>query len=405
MFENEESKKERGICMKNVQGFMNNFKAKRMWKACIGVGLIATMAFGFAGCGSNSSSTQSGDGAKVALLTAASGGAAAYGESIKNGAQLAVNEINKDSNNVKINLQIEDTKGDKNEAINAMNKVIHKDNVVAVMGPMLSGEMFAAGPIANKNKTVAFGTTTTAEGITDIGEYIFRNSIPESVAVAEAIKQSHAKLSFKTAAIMYSNNNDQMVSVNKTAEKTLKELGVTIVDTETFADKDTDFSAQLTKIKQANPDVIVVASLYQEGILIVKKMREMGMNQKVIGSNGFNTPAFIKGAGDASNGVIVGTPWFPNKDSQKVRDFRAAYKATYGTEPDQFAAQAYDAIYTIEKALKDSGSTTDREKFKDAMKNLKDFEGVTGKFVFDEHRDPKMETQVLEIKNGQYDML
>ena len=204
---------------------------------------------------------------------------------------------------------------------------------------------------------------------------------------------------------MYSNNNDQMVSVNKTAEKTLKELGVTIVDTETFADKDTDFSAQLTKIKQANPDVIVVASLYQEGILIVKKMREMGMNQKVIGSNGFNTPAFIKGAGDASNGVIVGTPWFPNKDSQKVRDFRAAYKATYGTEPDQFAAQAYDAIYTIEKALKDSGSTTDREKFKDAMKNLKDFEGVTGKFVFDEHRDPKMETQVLEIKNGQYDML
>ena len=113
---------------------------------------------------------------------------------------------------------------------------------------------------------------------------------------------------------MYSNNNDQMVSVNNTARKALEAEGVQIVDTETFADKDTDFSAQLTKIQQANPDVIVVASLYQEGALIMKKMREMGMKQPVIGSNGFNSPEFIKIAGAAADGVIVGTPWFPNKD-------------------------------------------------------------------------------------------
>ena len=117
-----------------------------------------------------------------------------------------------------------------------------------------------------------------------------------------------------------------MVSVNNTARKALEAEGVQIVDTETFADKDTDFSAQLTKIQQAKPDVIVVASLYQEGALIMKKMREMGMNQPVIGSNGFNSPEFIKIAGAAADGVIVGTPWFPNKDDQKVKDFRKAYK-------------------------------------------------------------------------------
>ena len=204
---------------------------------------------------------------------------------------------------------------------------------------------------------------------------------------------------------MYSNNNDQMVSVNKTAEKALKEAGVQMIDTETFADKDTDFSAQVTKIQQLKPDVIVVASLYQEGALIMKKMREMGMNQPVIGSNGFNSPEFIKIAGSAADGVIVGTPWFPNKDDQKVRDFRKAYAAKYGKEPDQFAAQAYDAVYMYESALKKSGSTTDREKFREALKNIADFVGVTGQFKFNEKGDPNMEVQVLQIRNGQFDAL
>lgn len=381
---------------------------RSMLKRLVVASLAAVVAISVAGCGGSSDkggATDGKDGAKIALLTATSGGGASYGQSIKEGAELAVEQINKEANSVKINLQVEDTKGEKNEAINTMNKVIHKDNVIAVMGPMLSGEMMAAGPIANQSKVVTLGTSTTAEGITDIGPYIFRNAVPESIAVPAAIKKAHEVLGFKTAAVLYSNNNDQMVSVNKTAQATLKELGVNIVATETFADKDTDFSAQLTKIQQANPDIIVVASLYQEGALIMKKMREMGMNQKVIGSNGFNSPAFIKNAGNAANGTIVGTPWFPNKDNQKVKDFRAAYKAKYNREPDQFAAQAYDGIYLMEEALKKAGSSTDREKFKTALEAIKDFIGVTGKFAFTAKHDPSMEVQVLEIVNGQYEAL
>ena len=378
---------------------------KSMFKRALALGATAILAAAIAGCGGNSSSTSNANEAKVALLTTTSGAAAAYGESIKNGAELAVAQVNADANNVKINLLVEDTKGDKNEAINAMNKVISKDKVVAVIGPMLSGEMMAAGPIANKNKVVALGTSTTAEGITDIGEYIFRNAVPESLAVDAAIRQAHKVLGYKTAAIMYSNNNDQMVSVNNTAKKALESEGVQIVATETFADKDTDFSAQLTKIQQAKPDIIIVASLYQEGALIMKKMRELGMNQPVVGSNGFNSPAFIKNAGAAADGAIVGTPWFPNKDDQKVRDFRKAYVEKYGHEPDQFAAQAYDAVFLYEAALKTAGSTTDREKFRNALKGITDFVGVTGKFQFNEKRDPSMEVQVLQIKNGQFDAL
>lgn len=396
------------ICFReSVFAGVDTMKKSNMKKLAM-VSMAAIVAAMVAGCGGGAdkgAAKSGGTNAKIALITATTGGAAAYGEAIKNGAELAVEQINKKANenkNIGIDLVVEDTKGDKNEAINAMNKVIHKDNVLAVMGPMLSGEMFAAGPVANRSKIVALGTSTTAEGITDIGPYIFRNAIPESIAVEDAIIKAHEVLGFKTAAIMYSNNNDQMVSVNKTAEAALKKLGVQVVDTETFADKDTDYSAQLTKVQQAKPDVIIVASLYQEGILIMKKMREMGMNQKVVGSNGFNSPAFIQGAGAAADGAIVGTPWFPNKEEQNVKDFRQAYKSKYGKEPDQFAAQAYDGIYLMYEAIVKSGSTTDREKFKTALQALEGFVGVTGKIAFDAARNPKSEVQVLEVKNGEY---
>lgn len=363
------------------------------------------LAFTVAGCGSSDKkdSAVSGGSAKVALLTATSGSAAAYGQSIKEGSELAAEEINADKNTkIKLQLSIEDTKGTKNDAINTMNKVIHKDNVVAVSGPMLSGEMFAAGPIAQQAGVPILGTSTTAEGITDIGNFIFRNAVPESISIPFATKKAHDLLGFKTAAIMYSNNNDMEVSVFNTYKKTLEDLGVTVVGVETFADKDTDFSAQLTKIQALHPDVIAIASLYQEGSLIVKKAHELGMVQPILGNNGFNSPQFLKLAGNDANGVIVGSPWFPEKTDDKVQNFRKAYKAKYNHEPDQFAAQAYDGIYLLHDAIEKAGSATDRKKVRDALTGIKDMVGVTGKFSFDENRNPKMEINVLKIENGKF---
>ena len=201
---------------------------------------------------------------------------------------------------------------------------------------------------------------------------------------------------------MYSNNNDQMVGENAIYQEEFKKAGIEVVDTETFADKDTDFSAQLTKIQAANPDIIAVAGLYQEGALIAKKAREMGMNQPIIGNNGFNSPEYIKQAGAAADGTMVATPWNPERQSEKTQNFRKAFVAKYGHEPDQFAAQAYDAMYIIHEALEKSGTTSDRKKFRDTLAQIKDFEGVTGKFAFDENRDPDMDLSVLMIKDGKW---
>ena len=175
-----------------------------------------------------------------------------------------------------------------------------------------------------------------------------------------------------------------------------------MVASDTFAETYTDCDAQITKIPAANPDVIAVAGLYQEGALIAKKAREMGMNQPIIGNNGFNSPAYIEQAGAAAEGTLVATPWNAERKTEKAQHFRQAFKDKYGHEPDQFSAQAYDAIYVMHEAAEKSGSTTDRKKFRDALAQIKDFEGATGKFQFDENRDPKMDLDVLQVKDGKW---
>ncbi len=376
---------------------------KLLTKKMITASLAIVMMFTAAGCGGGEKKKDAAGAntAKIGLITATTGGAAAYGLAIKEGVELAVEEINAKSK-TKIELIVTDEKGVKNEAINAMNKVVHKDNVVAVCGPMLSGTMFAAGPIAQQAGVPTLGTSTTAEGITDIGNFIFRNAVPESIAIPAAVEKAHKVLGFKKVAIMYSNNNDMQVSVFNTYKDVFAKLGVEVVAIETFADKDTDFSAQLTKIQQLNPDVLAVAALYQEGSLIMKKARDMGMNMPVIGNNGFNSPEYMKLAGKAADGSIVGSPWFPEKQDEKVQNFRKAFKAKYNHEPDQFAAQAYDGMYLLHAAIEKAATVTDRKKVREALAGIKDFVGVTGKFAFDEKRNPKMDINVLMVKDGKF---
>lgn len=377
--------------MKNV--------AKKVMAGLVAAAFMAVAA----GCGGSQQSggTQAGSTAKIGVVTILSGGGAAYGEAIKQGLELARDEINS-KGKTKIELVIEDSKGEKNEAINAANKLIHKDNVVGIIGPTLSGDMFAIGPIANQSGVPIMGTSTTAEGITEIGEYVFRNALPESLAIPQAVKKAQQKLGLKKVAIMYSNNNDWAVSSFKTFEQAVKNNGIEILTIETFADKDTDFSAQLTKIATLKPDAIMVSGLYQEAGLILKKAREMGITVPFVGNNGFNSPQLVKIAGASAEGAIVASPWFPSKDDEKVKKFVTAYKAKYGKEPDQFAAQAYDALYIMADALEKSGSTTDRAKLKNSLKIVKDFQGVTGKFAFDEKRNPAMEVTVLVVKDGNF---
>ena len=247
---------------------------------------------------------------KIGVAAALTGGAAQYGVAIRNGFQLAADEINAKGgvNGNKIQLVVEDEQGKKEEGINVFKKLIFQDKVLMVFGPTLSNSMFAAGPVANGAKTVVFGTSVTANGITDIGPYVFRNSVMESdvlpVTVATATK--HYKL--KQVAVIYGNDDAFTKSGYDVFKKVLEEQKLPVTTTETYVKGDVDFKAQLTKIKASNPDAVICSCLAEEAANIMLQARGLGIKVPFIGGNGFNSPKLFEISKLAGEGTFVGSP-------------------------------------------------------------------------------------------------
>ncbi|MEH7374473.1 ABC transporter substrate-binding protein [Neobacillus drentensis] len=338
--------------------------------------------------------------AKIGVISYLSGPGAAYGEAITNGFKLAQKEIN-DKGEVNIELVTEDSAGKQEQALTAAQKLMSDDDIVALLGPTLSTEMNVVGPEADLNGIPIMGTSTTAVGIPQIGDYVFRNSLPESLAIPASIKKAVDKFDVKKVAILYGNDDVFTKSGFDTMKKQAEKMGLEVLTIETFQKGQSDYNAQLTKIKGLNPDLILCSALYNEGAVIMDQARKMGIEVPFVGGNGFNSPQVIEIAGKASDGLIVATPWFAEKDDPKVQDFVKKYEAAYSKKPDQFAAQAYDALYIMAEALKNAGEA-DRDKLRDALAKIKNLDGVLGKFSFDKDGDVVMDPTVLIIKDGKF---
>lgn len=365
--------------------------------------MAAIMMAGFSGCGGKTGGAVSSgakNAAKIGFTAALTGGAAAYGKSEEEGVRLAVEEINK-KGDFPIDLLVEDTKAVPADSMNATKKLI-QEKVSMIIGPMTSNEAKAAGPIIQNAKVPSLEISVTAENITDIGDCIFRNSVPESKNIPQTVKKTHKILGYKTAAILYAHDNEQHVTAQKYFQKTMEEEGVQVIDVETFGSKDSEYSAQLTNIQHKAPDVIVVCSYYQEGSRILKKMREMGMDQPVLGDNGFVSPELGKMAGAAADNVYVSSMWSADRKDEKVQKFVENYTKAYGRAPDQFAASAYDGVYMAMDAMQRAGTTTDHKKIRDALAQMKDFKGVCGTFSFDEKRDPVVDLILMKMQDGKF---
>ena len=324
---------------------------------------------------------------RIGVAEALSGGAAQYGQSIRNGFQLAADEINAAGgiNGNKIQLIIEDEQGKKEEAINAFKKLIFQDKVLMTFGPTLSNSAQAADPIAQAAKTVAFGTSNTADGITSIGDFVFRNSVTEADVLPVTIKTAVKKTGIKKVAVLYGNDDVFTKSGYDNFKKALEDLKIPVTTTETFAKGDVDFKAQLTKIKATNPDAIVLSALIAEGAPIMVQARQLGINVPVIGGNGMNTVKVFDLAKGASENLWIGSPWSIENRSKENNSFIVAYTQKFKSAPDQFAAQSYDALNIAAAALKKVKLTgdlaRDRAAVRDALPDVK-WTGATGDFKF-----------------------
>lgn len=324
---------------------------------------------------------------KLGAAEALSGGAAQYGTAIRNGFTLALDEINAAGgvNGNKLVLVVEDEQGKKEEVSNVFRKLIFQDQVLMVFGPTLSSSAQTGDPLAQGSKTVVFGTSNTADGITSIGDYVFRNSVTEADVLPETIKVAVKKTGVKKVAVLYGNDDIFTKSGYDNFRKALDDLKIPVTTTETFARGDVDFKAQLTKIKATNPDALVLSALLAEGAPIMVQARQLGLNVPVIGGNGMNSTKVFELAKGASDGLYVGSPWSASNETPENTRFIKAYAAKFGTDPDQFAAQAYDAMYIVADALKKTKLTgnlaADRAALHEALPGVKHV-GATGAFAF-----------------------
>jgi len=326
----------------------------------------------------------------VGAIFTISGAASVYGGSQQAAVQLAVDQINDwgflgDGNS--INILFEDSASENEQAIAAMTKLVDEDQVVAVIGPTLSREAFSADPVAQDAGVVVLGVSNTANGITDMGDFVFRNSLPEASVIPGTVADSVSELGITSAGLLYGNDDDFTVSGYEVMLSALSDAGVSIVGEETFAAGDTDFNAQLTNLIGANPDAIFVSALAAEATPIIQQARSLGYTGPIVGGNGFNSPAVLSQTGEDSNGLIVGAAWNGSSTNPLSTAFVEAFSEATGNPPDQFAAQAYTGAWLIASAIRCADST-DRAAIRDSLASLPEIETPLGLFTFDEDRNP-----------------
>jgi branched-chain amino acid transport system substrate-binding protein len=324
---------------------------------------------------------------KIGVAAALTGNAAQYGVPIRKGFELAVREINSSGSvgGSGLELVIEDEQGKKEEAINSFRKLIFQDKVLMLFGPTLSNSAQASDPVAQGAKTVVFGTSNTADGITSIGDYVFRNSVTERDILPVTLKIAAQRTGLKKVAVLYGNDDIFTKSGYDNFKRALQDLKISVTATETFAKGDVGFKPQLTNIKASNPDAIVLSALVAEGAPIMVQARQLGIQLPFIGGNGMNSPRIFELAKNSSDNLWVGSPWSLESPTPENKRFIASYQKAYQEMPDQFAAQAYDAMYIAAQALKKIKLTgkleADRKALRDALPPTQ-WTGATGPFKF-----------------------
>lgn len=344
---------------------------------------------------------------RIGAALSMTGAAATYGQSQKNGLQAATEEVNGANSlqGIKIDLVVEDDATSKEQGINVFQRFINTDKVNVIIGPTLSTTATAADPLAQQAKVPVLAISNTSPtGITDIGDYIWRDSLTEAQVVPGAIKKAKGKLGFKNAAVLYGNDDVFTKAGYDVMKKALADESVNVVETQTFAKPDRDYSAQLTAIKAKNPEILVVSALADNASGIVAQARQLGYAGPILGGNGFNSPGFIKNAGPAAEGVLVGTSW----NSASTAPANARFKELMqkrGVNPDQFTAQAYSGILIVAEAVRKAGYKTGRDDIKNAFAQVKDLDTPLGKFSFTPSRDAQHDPAVQQVKNGKFEIV
>jgi len=350
----------------------------------------------------------------VGLNAELTGDIPSVGASCKNAALLAVKEVN-DAGGLDIGgkkyiikLFIEDNGGKADQAAAVTQKLITQDNVVAVIGPNASRYAIPAAAVAESSKVLMISPWSTNPKLTidpntgKPAKYVFRACFTDSFQGQVVAKFAMEKLGAKKAAVLYDVASEYNKGIAEVFKNTFEKLGGQVVAFETYTTGDKDFSAQLTKIKQANPDVIFLPNYYNEVPLQIQQAHRLGITATFIGSDSWGSEDLIKLGGKDVDGYFFSTHYARDIPAPATQKFISAYTAAYGSVPDDVAALTYDSFGLLFEALK-TANKIDRQAVRDALATLSQYEGVTGTLQFKEGSgDPIKSAVILQIKDGKF---
>ena len=319
-----------------------------------------------------------------------------------NGFYLARDEIN-DAQLAppRIRFILEDNKSTTEGAIAAYNKLIHEDGVVALLGPATSTLTEAAFPVAEENRTVAIAPTSASQGLSALGDFVFRVNLTVDKLIPRGVRVTQEKLEYQRVAIIVDSLDAFSRSANDVYSETLTAIGVDILTTETFTTRDEDLRPQLTRIRDLNPEAVLVAanSFDQPNILV--QGREVGIPDDVPFIVPLLSLGEVQAAGTAAEGAITFTAWTSTADTPGNQAFVRNYTAKYDAEPSVFSALAYTSVKLLVNAISEAGST-DSVAIREALAGTSDFETVLGGFSFDAVGDAVYDPIILVAREGAF---
>lgn len=351
---------------------------------------------------------------KVGLIAELTGDIPAVGTSCKNAAELAVKEINDaggitiSGKNYKVELFIQDSASKPDQAAAAAQKLITQNNVIAIVGPNASSNAIPASEIAETSKTVLItpwstNPKTTRDSRTgEPKKYVFRACFTDVFEGHILGKFAAGNLGVKRAAILFDVASEVLKSQSELFRNSFEKNGGTVVAYETYTTGDKDFSAQLTKIKNASPEIVFLPSYYTDVPLQVQQAHRLGVNVPFLGSDAWSTEELIKMCGSECEGFYFCNHYSADTKNPATRKFIETYTARYGKTPDDVAALTHDAFGLLREAIAKS-SKLDRQAVRDSLSSIREYDGITGQMRFLQgSRDPVKGGVIMQIKNGKF---
>ena len=372
--------------------------------------VVLVVALGLAvlaGCGGDSGSTDpsasaaAGTPFKVGVAGPMTGQYATYGASHKAGAEIAMAELNAAGgvNGGEVSIAIGDDLGDPQQAVLVAQKYIDDSELVVVDGHQFSGATIAAAGKYQAAGLTMISPSATNPDITALGDFIWRICMTDAVQGEGLAKYSVDVLGKSKIAIMY-DNSDYGRGLADAYEAGVAAAGGKIVGKEQYAAGDTDFKAQLTKLKAAGPDLLFLSGYYPEGAKIAQQAKELGLDIQMLGSDGYASDELPKLGKAAVEGMLVSTFFDYSSSDPAVQKFVEAYKAQFeGGNPDWFAANAYDVMMLAAQAAKNAGSN-DRAAINKALAEIGTYQGISGPITFDENGDVIKPITIVVVKDG-----